>query len=343
MKYLRQEYFDFKKIIGRIPHLVDFLKVDGAVDPMKFSTHSGTWLEFVSRVEDSEELATLCSHQDLLPVLRFFTDLTPLRRAYEAVIAKKALEAGQVSLSEARDELSKYLAIPHLPTIDYAFDFLSGRFFDSSEKTKYQDRLFIRQGQQLLLAPKLSQLCRIESLLAPLLDLLNYGILSYQLEFEDADYGVPHFKLWENYTMRDVALMCNTLRTHSSFRGQGLITTDKDFFMFVDLHKEADVKESINYQDKFEGPRHFQWESPNTTSPQSGTGQKLIQHEKQGISMHLFARKFREIENIAQPFTYFGKVIYRHHDPERSKPMRISYLLENEVPADLFYELTTKV
>jgi len=143
--------------------------------------------------------------------------------------------------------------------------------------------------------------------------------------------------------MRDIALVSNNTRTHSSFRGQGLISDNGRLYIFVDLHKEADIREAINYQDRFLSRTQFQWESPNQTSASTKQGQRLIKHRALGNTIHLFARKFREIEGIVQPFTYFGTILYQTHDPERNNPMRIFFVLEHEVPEKLYYELITKV
>ncbi|MCF6139193.1 DEAD/DEAH box helicase [Pseudalkalibacillus berkeleyi] len=57
MKYLKEEYFEFKKVrAGRIPYLLmDFHKYDGAPDPIKFIKKDGTYLQFVAKVEKDQE------------------------------------------------------------------------------------------------------------------------------------------------------------------------------------------------------------------------------------------------------------------------------------------------
>ncbi|SMC16463.1 protein of unknown function [Clostridium acidisoli DSM 12555] len=46
--------------------------------------------------------------------------------------------------------------------------------------------------------------------------------------------------------MIDTAFLSNYNKIHSSFRGSGLITNGNEYFIFVDLHKEEEIKESIN-------------------------------------------------------------------------------------------------
>lgn len=340
MKYLRQEYADFRKTLKRIPRLVDFLKMDGAIDPLKFSDHSGTWLQFLISVEDKPEIRQIANDKSTIAVLKFFTELLPLRRVYEFVIARMAIKRGTIQIDDAMRELEKHLKSPNKETVDYVFDFLSGKFFDSIEKEKFADLTFYRNGNELS-ASKFMTTFLQDSARGPWLeDLLQYGILRYDVEFGEADFGNPHLKLWEHYTMRSLAYLSNAQRVHSSFRGLGLLTSGDQFFIFVDLNKDKNIKDSINYHDRFLNPRQFQWETPNNTAPETPQGQKLLNHQAEGITMHLFARKFREVEGHSQPFTYFGEIVYKGHDPKKSKPMRIYYDLVSEVPASLFFELT---
>ena len=109
----------------------------------------------------------------------------------------------------------------------------------------------------------------------------------------------------------------------------------------MNLHKNQGVKESINYTDVYLTSKVFQWESPNTTSQDSERGKDLVFNYKRGINLHLFVRKFEEVEGLAQPFTYLGKTICQH--AEGNKPIRMLLALENEVPADLYFEFVTKV
>jgi len=52
MKYLKEEYLEFKKLnSGRIPYfLMDFIKYDGAPDPLKFLNKEKTYIGFVAKL-----------------------------------------------------------------------------------------------------------------------------------------------------------------------------------------------------------------------------------------------------------------------------------------------------
>ena len=140
--------------------------------------------------------------------------------------------------------------------------------------------------------------------------------------------------------MMDPALLSNYRKTHSSFRGSGLLVNEKEFFLFIDLHKEEDIKESINYQDKFIDKRTFHWQTPNSTAQTSERGKNIIFNKDRGIHLHLFIRKYREIDGKTEPFIYIGKGNTVEYHGE--KPITVILELEHEVPKLLYTEFTEK-
>ena len=83
-------------------------------------------------------------------------------------------------------------------------------------------------------------------------DYIEYALLRYDEEFGRKDYGFPFLKPYSKYSMRNIAPLCNYEKIHSSFRGSGLLTSAKpQYFIFVDLYKADDIREEINYHDKF--------------------------------------------------------------------------------------------
>ena len=133
-------------------------------------------------------------------------------------------------------------------------------------------------------------------------------------------------------------------KTHSSFRGQGLITAVKtDYLLFVDLYKEEGIKESVNYDDRLLSTNVFQWQSPNSTKQDSDIGQNLIHNKDNKVNLHLFVRKYPSLEGLTAPFIYLGRVNTIEDSVKGNKPITMNFLLENEVPDQLYNELTTIV
>jgi len=172
-------------------------------------------------------------------------------------------------------------------------------------------------------------------------DCINYALIRYEKEFESKYYGVPFFKLYEQYQMIDAALLSNYTKIHSSFRGSGLITNGKEYFLFVDLHKEEDIKESINYKDKFIDCNYFQWQTPNNISLNSDRGKNIVFNKQREINLHIFVRKYKQIDGASQPYIYIGKGDVTENEGE--KPITVIMKLQNEMPVSLYTEFTEKV
>ncbi|MFS0823191.1 DEAD/DEAH box helicase [Bacillus sp. 1P02SD] len=342
MKYLKEEYFEFKKLNqGRIPFfLLDYFKFDGAPDPIKFINREKSYIQFVAKVEKDEYLKKLLQNEDFEGAMKELSSKLPLKRVYEFVIIRYLLENKFIDLKIAKDEILKIVEHVDEDSILHSFEYLNQDYYDTTQQ-KTKPKLFKLENQLLFKTPLFENLLENEEFQKFINDIISYGIFRYEKEFKHTYYGVPHFKLYEQYQMIDAALLSNYRKIHSSFRGSGLLANGKEFFLFVDLHKEADIKESINYQDKFINTKEFQWQSVNNTSQESDRGKDIIYNKERGVNLHLFIRKYREIDGKVEPYIYIGKG--NSIQFEGNRPITVRMELEHEIPANLYIEFTKKV
>ncbi|MGY1632228.1 DUF3427 domain-containing protein [Geodermatophilus sp. SYSU D01186] len=107
---------------------------------------------------------------------------------------------------------------------------------------------------------------------------------------------------------------------------------------FVTLQKtESHYSPTTMYADHAISPTLFQWESQNTTRPETGVGGRYINHRELGSSVHLFLRETKAADgNLgAPPYLYAGPMTYLSHTGAR--PMRIHWRLDHALPADVFH------
>ncbi|RWZ58026.1 DUF3427 domain-containing protein [Halobacillus fulvus] len=342
-KYLKEQYFEFKKVRnGKIPFwLMDYYKYDGAPDPVKFIMKDGTYLNFVAKVEKDDALKAIGADSLFEKTLKWLSKLLPIKRAYEFALFYRLLEKDTLNIEEARAEILKWVERVDDRSVLHAVKTLHQEYFDNREKNAVP-QLVHWDGQHVSRTSVMNQLLTHPTYKDYLTDVIEYGLFRYEREFGVKDYGVPHFKLYEQYTMTEVALLSNYEKSHSSFRGSGLLKNGNDYFLFIDLHKDADVADSVNYNDKLMNRHQFQWETPNQTSQSSPIGQNIIDNRRKGIHLHLFVRKYKEIEpNIREPFVYIGEgdtMSYRGN-----KPIEVQLKLHDQVPEQLYIELTEKV
>ncbi|MGP7817395.1 DEAD/DEAH box helicase [Niallia sp. 01092] len=342
MKYLKEEYFEFKKMNnGQAPYLlVDYLKYDGAPDPIKFIDREKSYLQFVAKVEKDNRLKGLLENKDFESALKELSSKLPVKRIYEFAILIALFEKDELSIADAKHEILKFVKKVDEDSILHAFECLNQTYYDSVQK-KGKLKLCDYENGKLYKTVSFQQLLQKEQYKEYLVDIVTYGIFRYEKEFKDTYYGIPHFKLYEQYQMVDAALLSNYRKIHSSFRGSGLLTNGNDYFLYIDLHKEENIKESINYKDKIIDENTFQWQTPNSTSQSSDRGKNIINNKDRGIHLHLFIRKYREIDGKIEPYIYIGKG--NTVDFEGEKPITVKMQLEHTLPTNIYNEFVIKV
>ena len=112
--------------------------------------------------------------------------------------------------------------------------------------------------------------------------------------------------------------------------------TSSDLF-FVTLEKaEGHYSPSTMYRDYAIAPDLFHWESQSTTSVQSPTGQRYLQHRAKGTHVFLFVRHRKHEAGRTAAYTCLGAADYVSH--ERSRPIAITWRLRKPMPDDFFRE-----
>lgn len=342
MRYLKEEYLSFKALLqGRTPkHLMDYLKYEGAPDPIKFIRKLKTYIQFLSKMEDDVIYKELSCDIEYLKFMKYLSDMLPLKRPFEYQIIFDLLKKEKMNFEECKNSILKCVESIDDDSVAHTIETLNFDYYDSAQQKKWNQITFL-EDDNLVLSKQLKK-CLIDPVKKEyLIDTLHYGLSRYKNEFEEKNYGYPFFKLYSQYSMQEVALTSNYRKIHSSFRGTGLAKYNNEYFLFVDLHKDSDIKESINYKDKFLSRKFFQWQSPNSTVQSSQRGKDIIFNEERNIHLHLFVRKFSEIDGVSQPYIYVGKIDTKEY--KGNKPITIIAKLQHELPAKIYEELINKV
>lgn len=103
---------------------------------------------------------------------------------------------------------------------------------------------------------------------------------------------------------------------------------------FITLNKsEKDYSPSTMYEDYAISEELFHWQSQSTTSENSKTGQRYINHRKMGSKVVLFVREFNEEDGLTSSYYCLGTANYVNHVGER--PMSIVWRLEMGIPSNI--------
>lgn len=125
-------------------------------------------------------------------------------------------------------------------------------------------------------------------------------------------------------------------RVPSNFR-EGVVRVDHlnvDAF-FVTLKKsDADYSPTTLYRDFALNPSLFHWESQSTTTVESPTGQRYINHRELGGRVLLFVRDAKKNDLGTSPYIFLGTVEYVSH--EGTRPISITWRLAEPMPMDVY-------
>ncbi|MDH1975375.1 DEAD/DEAH box helicase [Aliarcobacter butzleri] len=336
LKYLKEQYFEVKNILGKVPTLVDFLQFEDVINPLKFIDESKSYIEFLAKVEENKKLKELVLNENFIKAIRFIENELPIKRVYEFVILKYLLNNDFCDENIAFKILNKYLDKVDKEMIIHSFLYLRQDFLDSAQKNRYL-KLINYENKIARKTKEFEELLRNENYKKIFEDSLNFGIYNYEEEFSSIDFGKPFLKLYSKYNMLNIAKLCNFPKIHSSFRGSGFLKYENDFFLFINLEKEKFSK-SANYHNAFLSKDVFTYQSKPSHSSDKGDGQRLCENKKFGVKLHIFVRKFVQVDKKTQDFIYLGVAnTLKYCD---NKPISLELKLENPLSDKLFEEFT---
>jgi Domain of unknown function (DUF3427) len=102
--------------------------------------------------------------------------------------------------------------------------------------------------------------------------------------------------------------------------------------LFMTLDKK-EKPEAHRYNDGFESPLVFRWQSQNRTAMASPAGYRIEAHQELGISVHLFVRPKAKIRSVTEPFLYCGPITFRRWEGEN--PISVWWALDEPIPQRL--------
>lgn len=276
--YLENEYSNFKKYLKteRYPSHMDYLNADLAPDLirlMKAKILNGKNMSYYTFLKKIGEPSIPDFSDDEISFINKVSDLLPLSRVDEFIIITQLLQK------------------------DLNIDQLIG-FNNRVKRETLTNALHYLNKDRILTKDKLAISTISQEMRDYLLDLIEYGLTKYSIDFGDF---VSPFKLYANYYKEQI--MKELLEQSSMFmKGTKFDVEKKITYCFVGLKKDKTKEERTNYKDKFLSKQIFQWESENDTTFSNPIGKKLLATKL----VHLFVRKVDEEDGITLPFTYFG-------------------------------------
>lgn len=313
IKYLKQDYWNFKKYIDAefYPKHVDYINNDCAPDLIRFMSvktqnrKNCSYYNFLKGIGE-ENLPLFTERQ--IAFANYLSGLLPLVRVHEYQIVKYLL-TGKKTYQELEIYLKETIPEFAKEQLNHALKYLQFTKYDESDNKVALDVAIDDQFLEY-----------IE-------DLIEYGLTRYVIDI-GSETG---FKLWQTYRMDQVQLK---LLKNPANNQVGTYYYDDYVVIFASLKKDLDEADKLNYKDKFLQSDLFQWESMNSL-PQSHL-EKLI-HSK---FAYVFIRKVTSENGLVLPFTYVGKG--KLTNPRKTSGGNGTYLfdiqMENMLPEYLQYD-----
>ena len=180
----------------------------------------------------------------------------------------------------------------------------------------------------------LQSLANSRTLMSEIKELLKYLLESIdfvdkQMDFE---FDCP-IDLHCTYSRDQLLVAMDFLKPSTVREGIKWLPDKKTDILFVTLNKsDKDYSPTTMYNDYAINESMFHWQSQSTTSNSSPTGQRYINHKKQGSKVLLCVRESKtDPWGNAAPYSVLGFVDYVQHTG--SRPMNVVWRLEEEIPA----------
>lgn len=171
------------------------------------------------------------------------------------------------------------------------------------------------------------------AMLNEVLELLEYKY--DKIDFIDEPVNVPFecpLDVHCSYTRDQILVALDFMKPSTVREGTKYIEDKKTDIHFVTLNKsDRDYSPTTMYNDYSINETLFHWQSQSTTTQQSKTGQRYINHKEQQVYEMIFVREYKSTKAGAMPYTFLG--LANFVKCEGNKPINIIWKLHKPIPA----------
>jgi superfamily II DNA or RNA helicase/HKD family nuclease len=148
-----------------------------------------------------------------------------------------------------------------------------------------------------------------------------------------------HLELHAQYGIMDIQAAFDRANLKSAGqRGIGVLHFKEikayDALLITYQKTEKEFSPSTMYADYPISREFLHWESQSNTSQQSNAGQNLINHQKRGYTILVFARDQKKRNGYTVPFVYLGPAEQVSY--ERERPIKMVWRLRHPMPVEMF-------
>ncbi len=328
-KLIRGEYDDLRRLLGRIPSLLDFDENE-SIDPLLVIGKFDSYPAFLQR------------HESECPFAFGEKKLAYLKFASEKLAAGKRL-ADLVALESLIDAFA---------TGEQTDTVLPGDMSDARSVVRTLTGEYSSKGEQLVelvgegkvkLADGFAAALEDGDFLKCMVDLVKFGMHRNALRF-GALYKDTNFVLNQKYTREEV---CRLLRWEKepNYQNVGGYFHDKatnTFPVFVNYEKDPDISITTQYRDRFVSDRAIICISKSKRTLESPEIKRLKRADELGMRCFLYLRKNKKDKDDGTEFYFLGEMHPNGGFEQivmadgKTNAVEIRYELEEPVRPDLY-------
>lgn len=343
IKLIKESYNSLKQKLGRIPSLLDFDTYD-SIDPIRiFDNKSlGSYYKFLKKYEKEYNIE-LDECEELF--IEFISKkLASGKRPHELLLLKLAIDNKDDLINLLEVKLKELYNIDFkITTKNNIINILTNEFPTGTGKKTYSNCIFIENvNDKYVISEKFKMHLENEDFKNIVLELIDFGLNRYNNIYKNR-YMDTSFVLYEKYTYEDVCRLLEWEKGEVALNigGYKYDKKSKTYPIFINYHKEDNISDTINYEDRFINESEIIAISKQGRTSSSEDIVQAYNAEKNGTYMCLFVRKNKD-DKISKEFYFLGKIkaIRNPHEfimkNTTKTAVEITYKLETPVREDIY-------
>lgn len=344
MKFIKEEYFDLKFKLGRIPKIEDFEKF-GSLDIVKIFDKFGSYYSFLSKYDKQDYFIKLSAREE--EIVTFLSQkMAKGKRIHELEMLSRLLNYKKGVLGILRNSLKQSYDIDmSLEEEKSVVRVLTNSFGKVEEQRKYSGCKFIKEsGNDYDIAEDFENNLKNEDFREMITEIIRYGIRRYKSMFSNR-YKDTNFELYQKYTYEDVCRLLNWDNNMNAQNIGGYFYDKKTRTMpvFINYVKEEG---SIAYEDRFLSPSRLIALSKHPRKITSSDAVHIYNAREEGNRIYLFVRKSKD-DKESKEFYFLGEILAIGKpnpikmEATKDDAFEITYQLETAVREDIYDYLST--
>lgn len=366
IRLIKQNYFNLKNKLGRIPLLMDFEKY-GEMDVISIFDNDrlGSYYKFLVKYEKEY---SICLTDEEASFIEFISKkLAAGKRIHELELINRIMTTGEYLIGGLAEVLKeKYDIQLSKECLENIINVMTNEFPTGAGKNKY-DKCIFMEKIEIMDAPgasasrffeyaknltagnydyrvsgTLQRMLKNEEFCDMVRELVEFGIARYNSEYKDR-YSDTNLVLYKKYTFEDVCRLLDWEHNEVPINIGGYKYDKKTqtFPVFINYKKDDGISDTTKYEDRFTSDRTLTAISKNGRNLMSDDVQTLLHADERGIAVHLFVRKNKD-DNGSKEFYYLGKIFATGEAREimmlntNKKAVEIDWELDKPVREDIF-------